>query len=288
MAETAAGEGGAIDGKARRHSFDKGRAKRVIHMVSAWATANGVVLGQRKVDAKSNETTAIPELLDLLALKGGMVTIDAMGCQRTIAQKIVEQGADYVLALKGHQPTREQAVARFFVTGPQAEAPRASSEYQEQTEQGHGRVETRGAWISAELDAELRATAWPGLRSIGMVEATRTMAGETRVEQRFYLSSLPPAAPQFARAVRTHWGIENTLHWTLAVTFGKLRGACGLGMGPRTLPGCATSRSSSYAKSPAPSACPASASPARSILTTCLRCCWDSRLNALALAERWR
>ncbi|MBI3795965.1 MAG: ISAs1 family transposase [Deltaproteobacteria bacterium] len=219
VAETTAGEGVAIDGKALRHSFDKGRAKRAIHMVSAWATANGVVLGQRKVDAKSNEITAIPELLDLLALKGCIVTIDAMGCQRTIAQKIVEQGADYVLALKGNQPTLEQAVARFFVTGPQAEAHRASSEYQEQTEQGHGRVETRCAWISAELDAELRATAWPGLRSIGMVEATRTVAGETSVEQRFYLSSLPPEAPHFARAVRTHWGIENKLPWTLDVTF---------------------------------------------------------------------
>jgi predicted transposase YbfD/YdcC len=147
VAETTAGEVVAIDGKALRHSFDKGRAKRAIHLVSAWATANGVVLGQRKVDAKSNAITAIPELLDLLALKGCIVTIDAMGRQRTIAQKIVEQGAAYVLALKGNQPTLEQAVARFFVTGPEAEAHRTSSEYQEQTEQGQGRVETHCAWL---------------------------------------------------------------------------------------------------------------------------------------------
>lgn len=219
VAEATAGEVVAIDGKALRRSFDKGRAKRAIHMVSAWATENGVVLGQRKVDAKSNEITAIPELLDLLALKGCIVTIDAMGCQRAIAQKIIEQGADYVLALKGNQPTLEQAVEHFFVSGPAAEAHRTASAYTEQTEQGHGRVETRCAWITAELDAELRAAAWPGLRSIGMVEATRTLAGETSVEQRFYLTSLKPEAPQFARAVRNHWGIENKLHWTLDVTF---------------------------------------------------------------------
>jgi predicted transposase YbfD/YdcC len=169
VAEATAGEVVAIDGKALRRSFDKGRAKRAIHLVSAWATANGVVLGQRKVDAKSNEITAIPELLDLLALKGGIVTIDAMGCQRAIAQKIIEQGADYVLALKGTQPTVEQAVARFFVTGPEAAAHRAASDSSAQTEQGHGRVETRCAWISQELAPELTAAAWPGLRSIGMV-----------------------------------------------------------------------------------------------------------------------
>ena len=219
VAEETEGEVVAIDGKTLRRSFDKGRAKRAIHMVSAWATENGVVLGQRKVEAKSNEITAIPELLDLLALKGCIVTIDAMGCQRAIARNIVEQGADYVLALKGNQPTLEQAVARFFVRGPKAAAHRTRSDYHDQTEQGHGRVETRCYWITEELDTELTAAAWPGLRSIGMVEATRTLAGETTVEQRFYLSSLKPDAPQFARAVRNHWGIENRLHWTLDVTF---------------------------------------------------------------------
>jgi len=219
VAEVTAGEVVAIDGKALRRSFEKGTAKRAIHMVSAWATANGVVLGQRKVDTKSNEITALPVLLELLALKGCIVTIDAMGCQRAIAQTIVEQGADYVLALKGNQPTLEQAVERFFVTGPEAEVHCLQSDYHEQVEQGHGRVETRCAWISAELTPEVTAAAWPGLRSIGMVEATRTVAGETSVEQRFYLSSLSPNAAQFAQAVRKHWGIENQLHWTLDVTF---------------------------------------------------------------------
>lgn len=219
VAEVTAGEVVAIDGKVLRRSFAKGTGKRAIHMVSAWASENGVVLGQRKVDTKSNEITAIPELLDLLALKGCIVTIDAMGCQRTIARKIVEHGADYVLALKGNQPTLEQVVEHFFVSGPEAEAHRTSSEYHEQTEQGHGRVETRCAWISAELAPEVHAAQWPGLRSIGMVQATRTEAGDTSVEHRFYLTSLPPDAEQFAQAVRKHWGIENQLHWSLDVTF---------------------------------------------------------------------
>jgi predicted transposase YbfD/YdcC len=232
VAEATAGEVVAIDGKALRHSFDKGAAKRAIHMVSAWATANGVVLGQRKVEAKSNEITAIPELLDLLALKGCIVTIDAMGCQRAIAQKVVEQGADYVLALKGNQPTLEQAVEHFFVTGLAAGAHRSASAYAEQTEQGHGRVETRCYWISDALEAEITAAAWPGLRSIGMVEATRTLAGKPTVEQRLYLSSLPPEAPQFARAVRNHWGIENRLHWTLDVTFREDQSRLRTGHGP--------------------------------------------------------
>jgi predicted transposase YbfD/YdcC len=213
------GEVVAIDGKALRRSFAKDIGKRAIHMVSAWATANGVVLGQRKVDTKSNEIAAIPALLELLTLKGCIVTIDAMGCQRAIAQVIVEQEADYVLALKDNQPTLARAVEQFFIAGPQAETHRTTSAYHEQTEHGHGRVETRCAWISADLPPEVSAAAWPGLRSIAMVQATRAVAGETRVEPRFYLTSLPPDAEQFAQAVRKHWGIENQLHWSLDVTF---------------------------------------------------------------------
>ena len=213
------GEVVAIDGKGLRRSFAKGTGKRAIPMVSAWASENGVVLGQRKVDTKSNEITAIPELLALLVLKGCIVTIDAMGCQRTIAETIVEQGADYVLALKGNQPTLAQVVERFFLTGLEAEAPRTPSDYYEQTERGHGREETRRVWVSAALEAELQAAAWPGLQSIGMVDATRTVGGKTSIEQRFSLSSLPPEAEQFARAVRKHWGVENPLHWSLDVTF---------------------------------------------------------------------
>jgi len=219
VAEVTAGEVVAIEGKVLRRSFAKGTGKQAIHMVSAWASENGVVLGQRRLDTKSNEITAMPALRDLLVLKGGIVTIDAMGCQRTIAAKIMAQGADYVLALKGNQPTLEQVVASFFVASPAAEANRRRSDYYEQTERGHGREETRRAWISAELPVELQAVAWPGLQSVGMVEATRTVSGQTSIEQRFYLSSLAPDAPPFAQAVRKHWGVENQLHWSLDVTF---------------------------------------------------------------------
>jgi predicted transposase YbfD/YdcC len=219
VAEVTAGEVVAIDGKVLRRSFAKGTGKRAIHMVSAWASENGVVLGQRKVDTKSNEIPAIPELLDLWVLKGCIGTIDAMGCQRAIAQTIIAQGADYVLAVKGNQPTLEQAVEGFFLPGPEAEANRTRRDYYEQTERGHGREETRCAWISADWEAELRTLAWPGLQSVGMVDATRSGGGKTSVEQRFYLSSLPPAAEQVAHTVRKHWGVENQLHWSLDVTF---------------------------------------------------------------------
>jgi predicted transposase YbfD/YdcC len=219
VAEVTAGEIVASAGQALRRSFAQGTGKRAIPMGSAWVSENGAVLGQRKVDTKANEITAIPELLDLWALNGGIVTMDAMGCQRTLAQKIGDQGADYVLALKGNQPTLEQAVERCFVTGPEAEAYRTQSDDHEQTEQGHGRVETRCAWLSADLEAALSALAWPGLQSLGRGEATRTLGGKTSVEQRFYLSRLPPEAEQFAQAVRNHGGIENQLPWRLDVTF---------------------------------------------------------------------
>jgi predicted transposase YbfD/YdcC len=283
VADVTDGEVVAVDGKALRRSFAKGASKRAIHRVSAWATANGVVLGQRKVETKSNELTAIPALLALLALKGGIVTIDAIGCQRDSAQKIVEQGADYVLALKGNQPTLEQAVKRFFLTGPQAEAHWSQSDYPEHTERGHGRVETRRAWIRADLDAELRTAAWPGLQSIGLVEATRTVGEKTAVEQRFYLSSLPPRSGSLPRPCANTGGLRTSSTGRWMSPFGKIRVGCGRATGRRTLPSCAISHSTSYGRSPALRASPANASPALSIPTTCLKCCWESSFNALAL-----
>jgi len=232
VADETQGEVVAIDGKTLRRSFDRSSAKRAIHMVSAWATENGVVLGQRKVDDKSNEITAIPELLELLALKGCIVTIDAMGCQRAIAQQIVEDQADYVLALKENQPTLHQAVEQFLATGPEADAHRTQCEYYDQHEHGHGRTESRCYWSTDDLPELGVGQPWPGLRSIGMVEATRMLAGQATVEQRFYLTSLAAEAQVFARAVRNHWGIENGLHWTLAVTFREDQSRLRKGHGP--------------------------------------------------------
>jgi predicted transposase YbfD/YdcC len=226
------GEVVAIDGKTLRRSFDQGSAKRAIHMVSAWATENGVVLGQRRVDDKSNEITAIPALLELLALKGCIVTIDAMGCQRAIAQQIVEGKADYVLALKDNQPTLHQAVEHFLATGPEVDAHRMKCDSYDQHERGHGRAESRCYWITDDLQDLGAGQLWPGLRSIGMVEATRTLAGQTTVEQRFYITSLEADAQAFARAVRNHWGIENGLHWTLDVTFREDQSRLRKGHGP--------------------------------------------------------
>jgi len=232
VADETQGEVVTIDGKTLRRSFDRSSAKRAIHMVSAWATENGVVLGQRKVDDKSNEITAIPELLELLALKGCIVTIDAMGCQRAIAQQIVEDQADYVLALKENQPTLHQAVEQFLATGPEADAHRTQCEYYDQHEHGHGRTESRCYWSTDDLPELGVGQPWPGLRSIGMVEATRMLAGQATVEQRFYLTSLAAEAQVFARAVRNHWGIENGLHWTLAVTFREDQSRLRKGHGP--------------------------------------------------------
>ncbi len=158
-----------------------------------------------------------------------------MGCQRAIAQQIVERHADYVLALKGNQPTLHQAVEDFLATGPEADAHRTGCDYYEQHERGHGREESRCYWITDKIAALLDASAWPGLRSIGMVEATRTLAGKTTVEQRFYLTSLQADARTFARAVRNHWGIENGLHWTLDVTFREDHSRLRRGHGPENV-----------------------------------------------------
>ncbi len=204
----------AIDGKTLRRSYDRKSKKAALQMVSAWATSNHLVLGQVAVDAQSNEITAIPQLLDLLDLNGCIVTIDAIGCQQDIATQIVDQGGDYVLAVKANQGSLWQEVHQCFAE-PDAEDIR----FYETEEQGHGREETRWYWMTERLPWPLRRIQWNGLRSMGVVEASRTVGKQTTVERRYYISSLAADAQQLAAAVRGHWRIENQVHWVLDVAF---------------------------------------------------------------------
>jgi len=209
------GEVISIDGKTICGSRDKGK-KSIVHMVSAWAGINNIVLGQLKVDYKSNEITAIPELLKLLALKGCIVTIDAMGCQKDIAAAIVEREADYILALKGNQGNLLQQTEdsfRFF----------KSSSVCEDTDIGHGRIERRTCSVIDDLSMIEDKSQWENLQSLVKIEAERYFksTGTTEKETRFYISSLPANASILNKSVRAHWGIENSLHWCLDVAFNE-------------------------------------------------------------------
>ena len=214
----------ACDGKTVRRSHDRGAGKGAVHMVSAWASANRLVLGQVAVDEKSNEITAIPALLSLLMLKGCIVTIDAMGCQTAIARTIVEKGADYVLALKENQDSLYHEVVHLFADAEETGGADYITDDAQTIDGGHGRVEIRryrtisDPLTIAHVDPE---GAWAGLRSIGMVAAERREkggAGKVTRETRYYLTSLVDAQ-EFGRAVRSHWGIENGLHWVLDIAF---------------------------------------------------------------------
>ena len=216
VATLAPGEIVAIDGKTLRGSFDRARSKAPLHMVSAWATANGVVLGQRSVDEKSNEITAIPELLAALELKACLVTIDAMGTQRDIAAKILDAGADYTLALKGNQKTLHAGVVAAFA---KLDEKRLDPNDVLQTQEAkHGRVDIRQYFLINDIDKLQAKHAWPGLQSIGMVKSMRVTDKGTTVEKRYYLNSYKDDVATFAKAARNHWGIENGLHWRLDVS----------------------------------------------------------------------
>ena len=211
----------AIDGKTLRRSHDRAKGREPIHMVSAWARENGLVLGQRKVDSKRNEITAIPELLRGLDLAGGIVTIDAMGCQKQIAQAIGAAQADDVLALKGNQGHLHGEVESFLEDAQVNGFAGVAHDFLETSEQGHGRRETRRYWITEEIAWLSALDQWEKLRAIGMVESIRQNQGQVTTERRFYLCSIGADAPTFARAVRGHWAIENSLHWSLDVSFGE-------------------------------------------------------------------
>jgi predicted transposase YbfD/YdcC len=211
----------AIDGKALRHSFDTAKGKSAIHLVSAWASANHLLLGQQAVADKSNEITAIPELLKLLDLQGALVTIDAMGCQKQIAADIVAGGGDYVLAVKENQPTLYADLQRVFLDGLEEDFAGLEHRSWSAAEQGHGRTEERHYHIVA-VPEHLAAkhAEFAGLRTFGMVFSERQVgAGPLVCETRFYISSLRPQVKVFAGAVRGHWSVENNLHWVLDVAF---------------------------------------------------------------------
>jgi predicted transposase YbfD/YdcC len=207
----------AIDGKALRRAIAAGQSPKVV--VSAWAAGNGLVLGQRRVEDKSNEITAVPELLRTLELAGCIVTLDAMGCQRRIAREIKEADAEYVLALKGNQGTAHEEI-QSYLDAAIAHADPALA-HCEHIEKGHGRIETRRYWQSTDIGWFADREKWEGLRSVGVVESVREIGGQTSTERRYYLSSLALDVKKFARAVRSHWGVENQLHWVLDVVFGE-------------------------------------------------------------------
>ena len=209
----------AIDGKTLRRSFDKAGGKSAIHMVSAWATANCVSMGQVVVDAKSNEITAIPKLLKMLEIAGALVTIDAMGCQTEIAQEIVDAGADYCLAVKGNQPTLHQGVVDFFMDHADDDFARTKVRRFKTDEAGHGRHELREYFICPVPDDLPDAKRWAGLKAVGVAISDTLRDGKPCQDVRYYILSKYLSGRRFAEAVRGHWSIENRLHWQLDVTF---------------------------------------------------------------------
>lgn len=211
----------AIDGKTARRSHARARGKKAIHVVSAWARENGLVLGQFKVDEKSNEITAIPELLRVLELAGCIVTIDAMGTQKAIATEIRNADADYVLALKGNHESVHREVADFFLDARARNFQGVEHSFLETVEKDHGRIETRRYWIVGEIDWFADKSLWEGLRSFGMVERIRDIEGVVTTEVAFHLCSIAAQAALYERAARGHWSVENQLHWILDVSFGE-------------------------------------------------------------------
>lgn len=211
----------AIDGKTLRRSHDRRGMKNALHLVCAWSVENHLVLGQTAVDDKSNEITAIPELLKLLELKGAIVTIDAMGCQKEIAAEVVRGGGDYVLAVKDNQPTLHAALQEHF-ENRHAQRRRGRRQHHVARDKQHGRKEERH-YYHTPIPEHLQwiASEWTAARSLGQAISYVTRDGQETFEVRYFLSSVVPDAPQLAQAVRGHWGIENSLHWVLDISFNE-------------------------------------------------------------------
>jgi predicted transposase YbfD/YdcC len=209
----------AIDGKTLRRSHDNADGKSAIHMVSAWACQNKMVFGQVATEEKSNEITAIPKLLEMLCLDGSVVTIDAMGCQKKIAEKIVDNNADYIFSLKGNHGTLHEEVKLFL---DDAIAHGGDYDYNHTTDGGHGRVETRKVWYSQDVQWIPDHKDWPGLSSLVAVESQRIIGDKISTERRYFISSLSDTdAKTIGPMIRNHWGVENKLHWSLDVSLGE-------------------------------------------------------------------
>ena len=212
----------AIDGKTLRRAHDRTQGKKALHLLSAWATESQISLGQLKVEGHENEIVALPALIEQVVMPGAVVSIDAMGCQREVARAITDAGGDYLLALKGNQPELHASVRRLFAEEQEEDVAAAILTHAYTVDGGHGRVERRECWAAAGdaligyLDPDGR---WPGLQSVVKVKTRRITGDSPQSETRYYLSSLPPDAARFNTLIRTHWSIENQLHWVLDVVF---------------------------------------------------------------------
>ena len=211
----------AIDGKTICNSGNTFKGSKAAHIVTAFAAENDIILGQLKTSEKSNEITAIPELLDTLRLKGCIVTIDAMGCQTAITKKIQDQRGDYVIGLKGNQGNLHAEAVNFFEQAIDVGAEEAGCGYAKTVEKDHGRIEEREIWVTTDLSWLERIEEWEGMKSLICVKSTRHEKGKTTVEMRYYISSLLATAERMGEVIRLHWGIENKLHWHLDVTFNE-------------------------------------------------------------------
>lgn len=234
--ERTQGEIIALDGKQLRRSHDRALGKKAIYMVSAWAAKNSLILGQRKVDEKSNEITAIPKLLDMLEVSGCVVTTDAMGCQTAIAQKIIENEADYVFIVKENQPRLLETIRGLYDDNDEMRW--VNCDYHKTVDKGHGRTEIRQCWTTSDpeyLEYIASLADWPGLQSIAMIEAERRTNEGRTVQRRYLISSLESNAKQLLSSARTYWGIENKLHWVLDLAFREDDSRVRKGDGPENM-----------------------------------------------------
>jgi predicted transposase YbfD/YdcC len=224
--QTTEGELLNVDGKTLRGAKEAGNSRSLIHMVSVWSASQRLVLGQKQVHEKSNEITAISPLLEMLAIRGCLVSIDAMGCQKEIAKTIIEQGADYVLALKGNQGNLYDDVRQAFTSARVQGFDNIEHQFHSTIEKGHGRIEKRSYWTMGNTEFLMDAEKWTGLKSIGMVESERNVRGVVSIEQRYYILSIESDVLRFSQSVRSHWSIENQLHWILDVGFDEDTSQC--------------------------------------------------------------